>query len=45
MRRRLIGGALAAALWALLLAAPAWAHGDHDARALARDLRAGPYLI
>ena len=29
----------------LALAAPAWAHGDHDARPLARDLAAGPYVV
>lgn len=35
----------AAAIWTLALVAPAWAHGDHDARPLARELAAGPYII
>ncbi len=38
-------GAFAAAASMLVLAAPAWAHGDHDARPLARDLQAGPHTI
>ncbi len=29
----------------LALAAPVLAHGDHDARPLARDLAAGPYVV
>ena len=38
--------ALLAAVGAMLaLAAPAWAHGDHDARPLARGLLAGPHII
>ena len=45
MKRRLFTGALAAAVWTVGLATPALAHGDHDARALARDLEAGPYRI
>lgn len=35
----------AAATWTVVLAAPALAHGDHDARPLARSLAAGPYTI
>ena len=35
----------AGAFAGLALAAPAWAHGDHDARPLARDLEAGPYRV
>lgn len=45
MKRRLIAGTFAAALWTVALATPAFAHGDHDARPLARDLVAGPYVI
>ena len=38
--------ALLGALGAMLaLVAPVWAHGDHDARALARGVQAGPYVI
>src|SRR5262245_40310255 len=42
--RRLAGG-LAATGVALLFAAPVLAHGDHDARPLARGLAAGPHVI
>jgi hypothetical protein len=45
MKRRLLVSAFAAAAWMLVLVAPAWAHGDHDARPLARDLKAGPHTI
>ena len=45
MKRRLLAGAFAAAISMMALAAPAFAHGDHDARPLARDLAAGPYII
>ena len=45
MKRRLLVGAFAAAASMLVLVAPAWAHGDHDARPLARDLKAGPHII
>jgi hypothetical protein len=45
MKRRLLVGAFAAAASMLVLVAPAWAHGDHDARPLARDLKAGPHTI
>jgi hypothetical protein len=45
MKRRLLVGAFAAAASMLAMAAPAWAHGDHDARPLARDLAAGPHSI
>ena len=44
MKRFLKSGACAAALMAVL-AAPASAHGDHDARLLARNLEAGPYTV
>ena len=45
MGRRLILGALAAAASVLVLATPVLAHGDHDARPLARDLKAGPFIV
>jgi hypothetical protein len=45
VKRRLFLGAFAAATSMVVLAIPVWAHGDHDARPLARDLRAGPYVI
>lgn len=45
MIRRLLGAAVAAAAAMAVLAAPVIAHGDHDARPLARQLRAGPYAI
>ena len=45
LKRRLFAGALAAAAATLAFAAPALAHGDHDARPLARQLAAGPYSI
>ena len=45
MRRNLIVAAIAAAASVLALAGPAMAHGDHDARPLARDLPAGPYRV
>ncbi len=38
-------GAAGAAISVLALAGPALAHGDHDARPLARGLEAGPYII
>ena len=46
MPARLVLGATAAALLTLALATPVLAHGDHDARPLARDLAAGhaPHL-
>ena len=44
MKRSLTAGAFAAALIAAL-AAPVSAHGDHDARPLARHLPAGPYTV
>ena len=43
--KRLLAGAFAAATLTVVLAAPAWAHGDHDARPLARQVQAGPYVI
>lgn len=43
--KRLLLGAFAAAFSLLVLAAPVFAHGDHDARPLARDLEAGPNRI
>lgn len=45
MLRRRLAGILAGAGIALAVAVPAFAHGDHDARALARSLEAGPYRI
>lgn len=44
-RRRFIGASIATT-WAVALAVtPALAHGDHDARPLARNLPAGPHII
>jgi hypothetical protein len=37
--------ALVVVAWMLALASPALAHGDMDAHPLARDLRAGPYIV
>jgi hypothetical protein len=45
MKRRLLVGAFAAATSTMALGAPVRAHGDHDARPLARQLEAGPYVI
>jgi hypothetical protein len=45
MHARRLLGAFAAALLTLGLATPVLAHGDHDARPLARDLEAGPHRI
>ena len=45
MRRRLIRAALYAVAASLVLVMPVLAHGDQDARPLARDLKAGPYVI
>jgi hypothetical protein len=39
-----VGGILAVSA-TVALATPALAHGDHDARPLARHLEAGPYII
>jgi hypothetical protein len=45
MRRRFGAGLLAVAAALLVAAAPVAAHGDHDARPLARDREAGPYRV
>lgn len=45
MIRRFLAGVLTAATLTAALAAPVLAHGDHDARPLARNLAAGPYTI
>jgi hypothetical protein len=45
MHARLLLSVSAAAILTLALVAPALAHGDHDARPLARDLAAGPHRI
>jgi hypothetical protein len=45
MKRRLLVGAVVAAAWSVMSAAVVSAHGDHDARVLARDLEAGPHRI
>jgi hypothetical protein len=45
MGRRLVLGVPAMLLLGLALATPVLAHGDHDARPIARGLRAGPYSI
>ena len=38
-------GVIVAAAWTVAMASPALAHGDHDARPLARDLEVGPYVV
>ena len=45
MKRTRLVGAFAAAFLTLALVAPVSAHGDHDARPIARDLMAGPYSV
>ena len=45
MPARLVLSASAAAILTLALASAALAHGDHDARPLARDLAAGPHHV
>jgi hypothetical protein len=45
MLRKLFVGGFAAVASMLLAAAPVLAHGDHDARALAREVKAGPHRI
>ena len=45
MHARLLRGAAAATFLTLALSTPVLAHGDHDARPLARDLEAGPHRI
>jgi hypothetical protein len=45
MKRGLLTGTLAAIAALLAFAAPVTAHGDHDARPLARNLEAGPHRI
>lgn len=45
MHTRRLLSASAATFLALALATPVLAHGDHDARPLARDIEAGPYRI
>jgi hypothetical protein len=45
MKRGWFVGVAAAAVSVLALAGPVLAHGDHDARPLARGIEAGPYII
>jgi hypothetical protein len=45
MIRRFLVAAVVATAWTVMFAAPALAHGDHDARPLARGVAAGPYAI
>ncbi len=45
MKRRVVTGGLAAVLSIVALATPVSAHGDHDARPVARRLTAGPYTV
>lgn len=45
MKRRSLVGAFAAVAWLAVLVSPVLAHGDHDARPLARHLEAGPYIV
>ncbi|HEX5013293.1 MAG TPA: hypothetical protein VFV72_03965 [Candidatus Limnocylindrales bacterium] len=45
MRSRLSLAVFVAAAAALGLAGPVAAHGDHDARPLARNVAAGPYIV
>jgi len=45
VRRHFLVAPILAAAWSLAIVAPAAAHGDHDARPLARQLAAGPYVV
>ena len=45
MTRRLLAGVFGAAALTVALTTPVWAHGDHDARPLARQLAVGPYVV
>jgi hypothetical protein len=45
MRRSVLMGAATATAALATLAGPVLAHGDHDARPLARHLEAGPYIV
>lgn len=45
MRRRFLLAISIAAIVTMAPAVPALAHGDHDARPLARHLQAGPYTV
>lgn len=45
MIRRFLVAAVVAAAWTATFAATALAHGDHDARPLARAVTAGPYTV
>ena len=45
MVRRASAGFAVAVVWTATLAGPVSAHGDHDARPLARHVQAGPYVI
>jgi hypothetical protein len=45
MIRRFLVAATVAVVWTVTFAAPALAHGDHDARPLARGVAAGPYVV
>jgi len=45
MIRRFLVAASVAVAWTVTFAAPALAHGDHDARPLARGVAAGPYAL
>ena len=45
VNRRLLARTALAVLWLLMAARPVSAHGDHDARPLARNLAAGPFTI
>lgn len=45
MHARVLVGGFAAVVSLLALASPVLAHGDHDARPIARDIPAGPYTI
>lgn len=45
MHRRLLASLFAAVAALVVLVTPVLAHGDHDARPLARDVEAGPYRL
>lgn len=45
MKRKLRAGGFIAAVLAMALVTPVAAHGDHDARPVARHLAAGPYFV
>ena len=45
MKRRLHAGGFIATVLTMALVTPVSAHGDHDARPIARHMAAGPYIV